>query len=184
MIEERIVIGLVVERRQIDSAWAETQIESHAWRPVAVFAVPPDVAPWTPLGSSPRGAMFYAGAQEIALYSTETGNYRDNLEHGTPKLWVVMRPDGVEPPVEIVAVTADPAEGEGHTEAGSNVVETIDMPPEVAAEVAAFVAEHHVERPMVKRKRDRQPPEGVRRIGGARHGAPGGGAGGGDGGEG
>jgi hypothetical protein len=177
MIEERLVVGLVVACRRIDNAWADTQLQTAAWRPVTIFPVPPDVAPWTPLGGGPQGAMYYAGAHEIALFSTDTASYRDNLGSGAPKLWVVMRPLGVEPPVEIVAVTADPAEGESHTEAGSNVVETIDMPPEVAAELALFVTEHHVERPMVKRKRDRRPPDGVRRIGGAREPSAGGGEG-------
>lgn len=177
MIEERLTIGLVVERSKIESAWADTQASAHTWRPVAVFAVPPDVAPWTPLGSTPKGARFYAGAHEIALYSTDTANYRDNLERGAPQLWVVMRsrgdaqPGGGDPPVEIVTVTADPAEGEGSTEAGSNIVETIDMPGEVAGAIAAFVAAHHVERPLIKRKRDRAGTDGPRGAGGGgRHG--------------
>jgi hypothetical protein len=54
-------------------------------------------------------------------------------------------------------VTADPAEGEAFTDAGSNLVETVPMPPDVLAAVAGFVAEHHVERPFVKRRR--QPTE-------------------------
>ena len=51
------------------------------------------------------------GTAEVALYRTETGSYRDNLASGAPSLWVALRPTGVEPPYEIVAVTADPAEG-------------------------------------------------------------------------
>ncbi|PPD28189.1 MAG: molybdopterin-guanine dinucleotide biosynthesis protein A [Hyphomicrobium sp.] len=155
MIEERIMIGLVVERRRLESAWAEAHGTTYAWRPAAVFAVPPDVAAWTPLGSSPLGTRYYAGAYDIHLYSTETSNYRDNLEAERPRLWVVLRPEGAEPPVEVAAVTADPAEGEGQTEAGTNTVETIDMPVEVAAEIARFIEAHHVERPILKRKRDR-----------------------------
>jgi hypothetical protein len=94
----------------------------------------------------------------LHLYSTDTANYRDNLATGAPKLWVVMRPDDHSPPVEISIVTADPAEGEASTEAGSNVVETLAMPPEIAGAIAGFIAEHHVERPMIKRKRDSKAP--------------------------
>lgn len=155
MIEERMTIGLVVERRQLESAWAEAHGTTYAWRPAAVFAVPPDVAPWTPLGSSPSGTRYYAGAYDISLFSTETSNYRDNLETERPRLWVVLRPEGAEPPVEIATVTADPAEGEAQTEAGTSTVETIDMPLEIAAEIARFIAAHHVDRPILKRKRDR-----------------------------
>ena len=63
------------------------------------------------------------GAAEIELYRTETTNYRDNLASGAPLLWVALRPTGVEPPYEIVAVTADPAEGEALTEAGNDLVD-------------------------------------------------------------
>jgi hypothetical protein len=174
MIEQRLTIGLVLACSRIENTWADTQAMAHAWRPVTVFAAAPEVAPWTPLGSGPRGRLYYAGAQEVTLFSTETANYIANLASGEPRLWVVMRPAGAEPPVEIVAVTADPAEGEAHTEAGNNTVETIEMPAEVAAEVAAFVSAHHVERPMIKRKRDKAPADGVRRIGGGVRQTPGG----------
>lgn len=154
LIEEQILAGLVVECIKQSSEWG-----GHVWRPVTIFSVAPDVAPWTPLGATPSARRYYAGAVAIGLYSTDTTNYRDNLESGTPKLWVVLRPEGDAPPVEIVAVTADPAEGEAHTEAGTNTVETIAMPAEIAAEIAQFIAKHHVERPIIKRKRDRAEPD-------------------------
>ena len=37
---------------------------------------------------------------------------------------MVLRETGAEPPYALYLVTADPAEGEGMTEAGSNIVET------------------------------------------------------------
>ena len=154
MIEEQMIVGLVLERREIGGAWSGI-----AWRPITVFTSVPDVVPWTPLGTSKVATRFYVGAFPISLYSTDTANYRDNLSSGAPKLWVVLRPDGVEPPVHVHLITADPAEGEGSTEAGNNVVETLNMPPEVAGVVAAFVAEHHVERPIIKRRRDGQMPD-------------------------
>src|SRR5947209_19815571 len=100
-------------------------------------------------------AVFYAGPAEIALYRTETANYRDNLGSGAPMLWVALRPTGVEPPYEIFAVTADPAEGEAWTEAGSDLVDVVPMPEAVRLAIDAFVAEHHVEQPFHKRERDR-----------------------------
>jgi hypothetical protein len=74
---------------------------------------------------------------------------------------VSLRPTGVEPPFEIVAVSADPAEGESYTQVGDDLVEAVPMPPAVQAIVAAFVAEHHVERLFVKRKRDRADPQAL-----------------------
>ena len=154
MIEDIVTIGLVVERRQLTGAWGGV-----AFTPVAILPPTPDVAPWTPLGGPPERCRFYAGTVDIHLYSTDTANYRDNLEAAEPKLWVVLRPDAQEPPVGVLLVTADPAEGEASTEAGSNIVETIAMPPGVAGIIAAFIAEHHVERPVLKRRRDRAEPD-------------------------
>ncbi len=156
MIEEQMTIGLVLERRELGGEWGGV-----AWRPITIFAQAPDVAPWTPLGGTKAGQRFYAGAFPISVYSTDTANYRDNLSSGAPKLWVVMRLQDVGadnvPPIDVLLVTADPAEGEGNTEAGSNIVETIDMPTEVAGAIAAFIEGNHVERPIIKRQRDNRP---------------------------
>ena len=66
---------------------------------------------------------FYAGSADVELYRSETAHYRDNLATGAPSLWVVLRPTEAEPPYELIAVTADPAEGEAFTEAGADLVE-------------------------------------------------------------
>jgi hypothetical protein len=108
--------------------------------------------------------MFYAGAAEIELYRSETTYYRDNLATGAPLLWVVLAPSEADP-YRLVTVTADPAEGEGLTEGGANLVEAVPMPDSIAEIVAGFVAEHHVERQFFKRKRDRQDTESLARRG-------------------
>ena len=149
----RISVGVVVERRKAKSAWADV-----LWRPVSVFAGTPEAAPWTPLGTDDEVTLFYAGEAVIELHRTETTNYRDNLASGVPSLWVNMRPTSSGPPYELLAVTADPADGEAFTDAGSNLVEAVPMPSEIADIVDRFVATHHVERPFIKRKRDRQTP--------------------------
>ena len=149
----RIAVGVVVERRKAKSAWADV-----LWRPVSVFAGTPEAAPWTPLGADNEVTRFYAGEAVIELHRTETTNYRENLASGAPSLWVNMRPTMSEPPYEMLAVTADPAEGEAFTDAGNNLVEAVPMPQEIADTVGRFVATHHVERPFVKRQRNRQTP--------------------------
>jgi Protein of unknown function (DUF3305) len=149
----RISVGVVVERRKGRSAWAD-----FLWRPVSVFAGSPSAAPWTPLDVAGEVTLFYAGEATIELHRTETTNYRDNLASGSPTLWVNLRPTGAEPPYELLAVTADPAEGEAFTDAGSNLVEAVPMPAGIVEIVGRFVAEHHVERPFIKRQRDRQVP--------------------------
>jgi Protein of unknown function (DUF3305) len=149
----RIHVGVVVERRKAKSAWADV-----LWRPVSVFVGTPVTAPWTLLGADDEVTLFYAGEAVIELHRTETTNYRDNLASGAPSLWVNMRPTTSEPPYELLAVTADPSEGEAFTDAGSNLIEAVPMPSEIADIVDGFVATHHVDRPFVKRQRDRQAP--------------------------
>jgi hypothetical protein len=156
----KIAVGVVVERRKAQSTWID-----FTWKPLMVLAGLPDASPWTMLSEDGDGATFYAGAAEIALYRTETTNYRENLGTGAPMLWVALRPTGVEPPYEIFAVTADPAEGEAWTESGSDLVDTVPMPDVVRTAIDAFVAEHHVERPFYKRKRDSADPEALARRG-------------------
>ena len=73
-----------------------------------------------------------------------------------------LRPAASGQPYEILAVTADPAEGEAFTDAGSNLVEAVPMPAEIAEAIAEFIAEHHVERPFLKRRRQPAEPALVR----------------------
>lgn len=156
---DRIRVGIVVERRKATSPWID-----HVWIPVAALAGEPDTPPWTVLGSEDDATRFYAGSADIELFRTETGNYRDNLASGKPSLWVLLRPtESGDPALDLVAVTADPAEGESFTEAGNDLVEVVPMPEAVCDVLEAFIAAHHVERQFVKRKRDRLDPDANRR---------------------
>jgi hypothetical protein len=153
-----IPVGVVVERTKGATQWVDV-----IWRPVNVLSGAPDTAPWTKLSDDGERATFYAGAAEIELYRSESGNYRDNLASRQPSVWVVLRATGGEPPYAIAAVTVDPAEGESFTEVGQDTVEAVPMPEAIEDMVAAFVAEHHVEQKFVKRKRDRADPEALSR---------------------
>ena len=144
-----IPVGVVVERRRAKSVWTE-----FLWRPVSVLARKPSAEPWTVLEVQAESVLFYAGGAVIELHRTESTYYRDNLASDTPRLWVILSPAGSDPPYELLAVTADPAEGEGFTDAGNNLVETVPMPHDILAIIDHFIATHHVERPFVKRRRE------------------------------
>lgn len=150
-----IAFGLVVARRRLHGPWAD-----QAWLPVRAITPLPGVAPWTRLGQDGDDELFYAGRVSAELHAGTTAHYIDNLA-GSPTIWVVLRPSG--DAVEIGTVTFDPYEGEALTEAVGEMIEVVPMPPEIVAEVSAFVAAHHVERAFIKRERDRADPEALAR---------------------
>lgn len=158
-----IPVGVVVERRRAKSEWID-----FVWRPVTVLAGVPGTPPWTKLSGDEELATYYVGAAQVELYPSETGSYRDNLMSGTPQLWVALRPTEAEPPYDLILVTADPAEGEGYTQTGSDLVDPVPMPESIFDAVALFIQQHHVERVFFKRKRDRVDPEALAPRGPAR----------------
>ena len=153
-----IPVGVIVERSKSANPWAEFY-----WRAVGVLGGQPDTPAWTKLSDDGARATFYAGTAKVELFRSETGFYRDNLASGAPSLWVALRATNGEPPFSVAAVTADPAEGESYTETATDLVEQLPMPVAIEQVVTAFVAEHHVEQPFVKRKRDRANPEAMAR---------------------
>jgi hypothetical protein len=159
-----IPVGVVVERHKAASLWLD-----FVWRPVSVLEGVPSAPSWTVLREEGGVTTFYAGPGVIELHRTETANYLSNLRSDAPSLWIVLRPADRDPPYDVLAVTADPAEGEAMTEAGNDLVETVPMPSAIAEVLDAFLLEHHVERPFFKRQRDDGPADGpARRKGGRR----------------
>ena len=115
----------------------------------------PATAPWTVLSTEPDSTIYYAGAASIDLFSSDTAAYRDNLADGEPRIWVALRRQDGGDELELTKVTADPTEGEAMFESGCDVIGTVPMPPDIAAWIAAFVDQFHIERVFHKRKRDR-----------------------------
>lgn len=161
-------VGVVVRRSRVDNPWID-----HIWTPASVLEEAPQTPPWTRVGGGQGEDLFYAGAATIELYPSETGNYRDNLIDGDPQLWVGLKQADGGAEIELVAVTADPTEGESLFESGL-IVGKAAMPQEIAAWVAAYVDANHVERVFQKRQRDKSGPD-PRKNPGARANSPRGG---------
>lgn len=153
MVQRSVDIGVVVARKGLKSPWAD-----HAWLPHAVLSAVPAVHPGTPLGTDGKNEFFYAGSLQVTFHPSATGQYRDNLNSGGPVLWVSLRLTGHDG-YEINAATADPYEGEALTGGIGQVVEAVPMPKNIQDTLAAFIEAFHVERPFVKRERDRVNPE-------------------------
>jgi hypothetical protein len=157
----RIHVGVVVERRKAESSWVD-----FLYRPVSVLEGVPAAPPWTQIGTEGDVTTFYAGDAVIELHRTETANYRDNLASGAPLLWVILRPGSGEVGLDLLFVTADPAEGEALTGAGNDLVEPVPMPVSIRQIVENFIAEHHVEQSFFKRERSKARP--ARHAGGSK----------------
>lgn len=153
MTQQHIEVGIVVERRAVDSPWID-----HAWTPLAVLPEPPPLPSWTELPGTPERRSIYLGAATLTLHSVDTAHFRENFQAGRAKLWVAIRPTGVEPEIEFVGVTADPFEGEVYAENVGDIVEALPMPQAVAEQVLAFFEANHVEREFIKRKRHEHDP--------------------------
>ncbi|MBP2298205.1 DUF3305 domain-containing protein [Azospirillum picis] len=147
---ETMALGIVVERRRGATPWADW-----SWRPVSVI---PGAGPVEPPGrllmEGEGWSRSHAATLTLELFRSDTEGYRLNLSQDPPRLWVVMRPGADGEALEPCVVTASAHEGEGY-QVGTDVVDTVPMPPEVIALVRDFVEQHHVDVPFQKRERTR-----------------------------
>jgi hypothetical protein len=151
-----IPLAVLVERRPGVTRWAE-----HAWRAIEVLEEAPDLPRWTVLREEPGRTVFFAGRAEVALYPTDTDNYRHNLAAAQPLVWVLLRPAETPSGWNLQTVTADPGEAHLYADVGQDLLESLPMPPGLQAVMADFVARHHKERGFWKRRRDRADPEAL-----------------------
>ena len=143
-----IEVGVLIARRALSGPWA-----SESWRPVAVLAAAPPLEPGSLMAARDGAEIYFEGLHLLELHPAETAHYRDNLQLETPSVWLALRMENER--ARISAISADPYEGEAMADAIGDVVEAVPMPPEIARAIADFIKRHHVERPFIKRKRNR-----------------------------
>jgi hypothetical protein len=142
-----IRIGVFIEKRRSENPWAD-----FSWHVLGADTNPP-VETWTEIRKNVHGSTFLASA-DLEVHKSDTAGYRENLNSGAPKLWVVLRPDEGEAGCELMLVSADAAEGEALTQYVDLLIEAVAMPDALRLWLKAFVREHHVERAFYKRQRD------------------------------
>ena len=151
---ESLPLGVVLNRRKLDSPW-----QDHSWRVAAVLpgAGPLDPAgAWRLLEARPEGDLFHAGTLKLELFRKETEGYKVNLSQEPPCVFVIVRPNEdpeIDHEVLPFKVTACPYEAQDYLDSGEETVEPVAMPLELAAFVQAFIDRHHVDEPFYKRKR-------------------------------
>ncbi len=154
---ESMALGVVVERREIDNRW-----EDHEWRPVAVIPGAPEVEEWRPLRSGPGWTQYHIDTLPLELFRKETEGYRLNLSTERPLVYIILRrgEEADEREIEASLVTACPYEAQDYLDSGDDLVEGVAMPEPVAALVADFIDQHHVEEPFRKRRNRRWQDDG------------------------
>ena len=146
-----VALGVVIAHEKIDHPWQE-----YAWRPVSVFLNAPEVDEWRELRRDPTAIHYHAATLPLELHPKETIGYVANLDAGKPLVYVVLREGGEGgKPMQVALVTASPYDAEVYGYTSEETVGTVAMPEPLIELLGAFVAEHHVEEPFVKRQRQK-----------------------------
>lgn len=149
-LKQSMPMGIVLERREIDNPW-----QSFSWRAVAVIPGAPEIDEWRVLAEGPGWTQHHAGTLPLEIFNTETEGYRHNLSTEAPKVYVVLRyDDEAETGIVPFLVTVCAFEAQNYLDGDEDLVEPAPMPEVVAAWLQDFVAEHHVDQPRYKRKRN------------------------------
>jgi len=151
-VTDRMPVGIVIERREIDNKW-----QQYVYTPVGVIPGAPPMKvsdPWKPLHQGDGWVRYHAGTLEIELNDKSTSGYRNNLMNEQPYVFIILNPgeEADEPEVVTRLVTVCPDEAADYLDT-TQMVEGVPMPPELIAWVRDFVDKHHVEVKFYKRKR-------------------------------
>lgn len=148
-------LGVLVRRTPPANRWSAGSLT-----PSAVLMPEPPLPPRTRLSAEDGVEVWYMGAADLTLYSGDTEHHRDNLASERPAVWAAIQ--GADPATAtLVALTADPYEGEGLASDVALTVEAVAMPEPLRQALAAFVAAHHVDIEFKKRKRQPVDPNAM-----------------------
>ncbi|MGC2855762.1 DUF3305 domain-containing protein [Novispirillum sp. DQ9] len=154
---ETLPVWVVAERRVLAGPWPTTR-----WTVTAVGPGTADMAPGTVLERGDGWERLYMGTAPLRLYAGETANYLHALRAERPTLAVILRRaegDGM----RLLTVTVDPGEVDVHADSGDDLIEAVPLPRAIGAWVRNFVAAHHVDRPVWRRRRDSADPDALGR---------------------
>jgi hypothetical protein len=134
-----IPLGLIVERRKIESMW-----QRYAWRPSGVLLGTARLRTGNLLWGTQEAAYFFAGSGTLSLYPTDVPSYRENLGQQPPRVYVVMtaRSSRDDEPPSLHLFTAAPDEAQSYLEGDPGLVDGIPMPRPLRDLVAAYIDEY------------------------------------------
>lgn len=151
--ELTIIVGVLAEKRKAVSRWA-----TDYWIPVSVTANPGGLEEGDVVVRDETLTRYYMGTAELTCHAAETEAYVHNFNSRTPALYVVLRRDeeGTHPlPWYVHSVTASPYMAQDYEDSAEDIIERVSIPPEIGNAIMDFTDTYHVERPFVKRRRDK-----------------------------
>ncbi|MEX0304193.1 MAG: DUF3305 domain-containing protein [Leisingera sp.] len=143
-------LGIVLRRSRGVTRWA-----SWCWRAVAVLPGAAQ-ADWHEMRREDDAVEYHAATLTLELHGAEAEAYHHGLHAEEPSVYVVMREQAGEAPLEVLLVTASPYEAQDYTDSGEEIVEKVPMPSALAAWVWDFVDAFYEEETFVKRRRDKK----------------------------
>lgn len=143
-------LGIVLRKTRGVTRWVPW-----CWRAVAVL---PGAAPahWHEMRRETDAVEYHAATLTLELHGAEAEAYHHGLIARLPSVYIVMRQQAGDAPLEMLLVTASPYEAQDYTDSGEEIVEKVPMPPTLLAWVREFVEEFYQEEAFVKRRRDRK----------------------------
>ena len=150
MAGSSLQVGVVIERRDAESEWID-----HTWHAVGALPGAAEINEWVELGAGDSWVRYHAATLPLEVFVGETEGYKYNLSLEPPVVFIVLDPEPEDPDVAIEAnlLSVCPYEAQDYLDGSEVLVETVPMPPAIAAWLAEFVETHHVDKPFKKRKR-------------------------------
>ncbi len=145
-----VPVGVVLRRAPGVTRWQKWSWTASAVLPGA------GAADWREIRNEGDVVEFHAATVPLELHGADAEAYLHGLGSQVPSLYIVMRADGGDRPLEVVLVTASPYEAQDYTDSGEEIVEKVAMPPMLRAMIEDFVDEFYEEEEFVKRKRDKK----------------------------
>ena len=134
-----IPLGVVLQRSPGVTRWAK-----HVWKAISVLPGAAE-ANWKEIRRVDETVEFHATTLPLELFRTDTEAYLHGLSAKVPAIYVVMRDDSDEHPLNVVLVTASPYEAQDYADTGEELVEKVPMPEGLAALIRDYVEAHHEE---------------------------------------
>lgn len=159
MIGEKMMVGVVLERRRMEDPWRD-----HVWHALEVVPGMSELSEWRKLSEDADATRWLAAVLPIEMFPKETDGYLLNVTGESARVFIVLRPDDAGGPgreMKAFHATVCPFEAGSYGQSGVETVDALPMPPDIRAWVEDFVARHHVEQPFKKRQRDRFDPDKV-----------------------